>query len=68
MQWQIQELSAQGSGEQGEGEEIVGFLCVPKRGQSGETPTRFGLQRRAKEVPGFHMVRLVGVYANPLQG
>ncbi|GMN33080.1 hypothetical protein TIFTF001_003962 [Ficus carica] len=50
-EWEIQELSTQSSGEQGKSEEIIGVLCEPKRGQSGETTKRSCLQRRAKEVP-----------------
>ena len=67
VKWKIQELPPQSSGEQRESEEIIGVLCEPKRGQSGETTRRFGKQRRDKEVSRFHMVRILGVHSKPLQ-
>ncbi|KAE8701793.1 putative Wall-associated kinase 2 [Hibiscus syriacus] len=41
-EWEIQELRAQGGGEQQEGENIAGILCLPTRRQGGETSTGSG--------------------------
>jgi hypothetical protein len=67
IQWEIQKLPSQSSGEQGQREKITGFLCESKREKSSETPTRSCFQRRAKDLPGFHMVGFVGVHAKALQ-
>lgn len=61
-------MLAQGGGEQGEGEEVTGVLRVPERGPDRETPTRSSWDRHgsAKEVPGLHVVRPLGVHSEPL--
>lgn len=62
IKWKIQELSAQGSGEQVQGEEIAGLLSVPQRGQGSEAPTRPCVGQRNKIVPGLHMVRFASFH------
>ena len=38
IEWEIQKLPPQGSGEQVQGEEVLGVLSMPKRRQVGESP------------------------------
>ena len=51
IKWKIQELPAQSSGKQTQGEKVIGILSVPKRRQSGETPRRYCGEGRDKDVP-----------------
>lgn len=68
VKWEIQELLAQGSGEQPEGEDILGLLPLPRRRQNSEAPTGSPCQGWSTEVPGFHMVTTAGVHPETLQG
>ena len=51
VEWDIQELSAQGSSEQGGEQEVDGVFSVPERRQSGEASSRTCVGRTNKKVP-----------------
>lgn len=51
IKWEVQKLLAQSSGEQEEGQEVIGILYVPKRRQSGESPRGYDFKRWDKTIP-----------------